>query len=144
MVCALRRVQRPDYVHFDLDPTDGESWPQVCETALVVHDALEALKMPNFAKTTGSRGIHIYVPITYGPVQKTVWAFAKQFAQSMESLHPKLITSEYRIAKRPKNHVLVDYNQNAWGGLWLPFIPCGPSRKHLSPRQSPGRKWRKA
>jgi bifunctional non-homologous end joining protein LigD len=108
-------VQRPDYVHFDLDPTDGATWEQVCETALVVHDALEALKMPNFAKTTGSRGIHIYVPIVYGPVQKTVWAFAKQFAQSMESLHPKLITSEYRIAKRPKNHVLVDYNQNAWG-----------------------------
>jgi bifunctional non-homologous end joining protein LigD len=108
-------VDRPDYVHFDLDPTDGAAWEQVCETALVVHDALEALKMPNFAKTTGSRGIHIYVPIVYGPVQKTVWAFAKQFAQSMESLNPRLITSEYRIAKRPRKHVLVDYNQNAWG-----------------------------
>ena len=108
-------VQRPDYVHFDLDPTEGARWEHVLDTALMVHQALDALKMTSYAKTTGSRGIHIYVPIVYGPEQKTVWAFAKQFAQSMEALHPKLITSEYRIAKRPKKHVLVDYNQNAWG-----------------------------
>src|SRR6476646_6958869 len=47
-------VQRPDYVHFDLDPTEGASWEQVCETALLVHQALESLQMPSFAKTTGS------------------------------------------------------------------------------------------
>jgi bifunctional non-homologous end joining protein LigD len=108
-------VQRPDYLHFDLDPTLGASWEQVSETALAVHTALDALKMPNLAKTTGSRGIHIYVPIVFGPTQKEVWSFAKQFAQTMASLHPKLITAEYRIAKRPKKQVLLDYNQNAWG-----------------------------
>src|SRR5215472_13369767 len=47
-------VQRPDYLHFDLDPTPGADFQQVLETALVVHDALDALKMPSFAKTTGS------------------------------------------------------------------------------------------
>ncbi len=108
-------VNRPDYLHFDLDPVEGAHFEQVCETALIVHEALDALKIPNYAKTTGSRGIHIYVPIVRGPLQKQVWTFAKQLAQSMEHLHPELITAEYRVAKRPKRHVLVDYNQNAWG-----------------------------
>jgi bifunctional non-homologous end joining protein LigD len=108
-------TDRPDYLHFDLDPVPDAEMEQVCETALVVREALDALKMPNYAKTTGSRGIHVYVPIVRGPTQKQVWTFAKQLAQGLEQLHPKLITAEYRIAKRPKNHVLVDYNQNAWG-----------------------------
>jgi len=108
-------VHRPDYLHFDLDPVEGTEFGRVRETALLVHEALERLKMPNFAKTTGSRGIHIYVPISRGPTQKQVWTFAKEFALNMARLHPQLITAEYRVAKRPKGRVLVDYNQNAWG-----------------------------
>src|SRR5690349_7900370 len=108
-------VHRPDYLHFDLDPVPGAGFDKVRQTALIVHEALEALKIPSFAKTTGSRGIHVYVPIVRGPEQKQVWTFAKDFAQSLERLHPELITAEYRIAKRPKGRVLVDYNQNAWG-----------------------------
>lgn len=108
-------VNRPDYVHFDLDPVKGADFDDVLKTALLVHDALNALNLPNYPKTTGSRGIHIYVPIERGPLQKEVWTFAKRFAQSMEKLYPDLITAEYKIAKRPEGHVLVDYNQNAWG-----------------------------
>jgi bifunctional non-homologous end joining protein LigD len=108
-------VDRPDYLHFDLDPVEGAHFGRVREVALLVHEALDALNIPNLAKTTGSRGIHVYVPIVRGPTQKQVWTFAKEFAQSMARLHPNLITAEYRIAKRPKGHVLVDYNQNAWG-----------------------------
>src|SRR6185295_14321577 len=111
-------VDRPDYVHFDLDPVKGTPevpFERVLETALVVRDGLEALGMPALAKTTGSRGIHVYVPIQRGPTQKDVWGFAKRFAQSLEALQPKLITAEYVIAKRPAGRVLVDYNQNAWG-----------------------------
>src|SRR5687767_13389457 len=106
-------VDRPDYVHFDLDPVKGPApvpFARVRETALVVREGLAALGLPSFAKTTGSRGIHVYVPIVRGPAQKDVWSFAKRFAQSLEALHPKLITAEYRIARRPKGHVLVDYN----------------------------------
>lgn len=108
-------VDRPDYVHFDLDPTPGATFEHVRETALAVHGALDALRMPNFAKTTGSRGIHIYVPIVRGPVQKQVWTFAKAFAQTVARANPTLITAEYKVEKRPRRHVLVDYNQNAWG-----------------------------
>jgi bifunctional non-homologous end joining protein LigD len=108
-------VDRPDYMHFDLDPVPGATFGQVLKTALVVRDSLSGLKMPSYPKTTGSRGIHVYVPIKCGPVQKQVWAFAKALAKKLEAAHPELITAEYRVAKRPADRVLVDYNQNAWG-----------------------------
>jgi bifunctional non-homologous end joining protein LigD len=108
-------VDRPDALHFDLDPVPKADFAQVRESALIVRDGLDALGMPNYAKTTGSRGIHVYVPIVRGPNQKQVWAVAKEFAHSIAKLSPKLMTAEYRIAKRPADRVLVDYNQNAWG-----------------------------
>ncbi len=107
-------VHRPDYVHFDLDPVKGTSFRRVLETSLLVRDALSALQIRNYAKTRGSRGIHVYVPIVRGPDQKQVWAFAKKFSKELEQRHPKVVTAEYRVAKRPKGRVLVDYNQNAW------------------------------
>ena len=111
---ACDDVDRPDYLHFDLDPGSA-TWEQVLEAARIVHAALATLKMRSFAKTTGSKGIHVYVPIVRGPVQKDVWTFAKALAQELASRHPRLLTSEYKVARRPKGRVLVDYNQNAWG-----------------------------
>jgi len=110
-------TDRPDYLHFDLDPVKGggTSFATVRAVALHVRDALVDLGITPYAKTSGSAGIHIYVPIERGPLQKEVWTFAKAFAQTMERLHPDVITAEYRIAKRPAGRVLVDYNQNAWG-----------------------------
>jgi bifunctional non-homologous end joining protein LigD len=107
-------VDRPDYLHFDLDPGSA-TWDQVLESARIVHDALTTLKMPAYAKTTGSKGIHVYVPIVRGPLQKQVWTFAKALAQELAGRHATLMTSEYKVAKRPKGRVLLDYNQNAWG-----------------------------
>ena len=107
-------VHRPDYLHFDLDPVEGTSFQRVLEAALLVRDALDALDITSYAKTTGSRGIHVYVPIVRGPDQKQVWSFAKKFSKELEQQHPRIVTAEYRVAKRPKGRVLVDYNQNAW------------------------------
>jgi bifunctional non-homologous end joining protein LigD len=108
-------VDRPDYLHFDLDPGVGATFDRVIETAQVVHEALDTLKMPSVVKTTGSKGLHVYVPIVRGPVQKQVWTFAKALAQELAVRHPGLITGEYRRDKRPRGRVLVDYNQNRWG-----------------------------
>jgi bifunctional non-homologous end joining protein LigD len=108
-------VDRPDYVHFDLDPGAGAGFDRVRETGLIVKEALDALKMPSLVKTTGSKGLHVYVPIVRGPAQKQVWTFAKALAQELAVRHPAIVTSEYRVAKRPHGRVLVDYNQNAWG-----------------------------
>jgi bifunctional non-homologous end joining protein LigD len=102
-------VDRPDYLHFDLDPVPEASFDRVRETALIVRDTLTGLGMPSYPKTTGSKGVHIYVPIVRGPLQKQVWTFAKEIARMLASKHPQLITAEYKVAKRPA------YNQNAWG-----------------------------
>jgi bifunctional non-homologous end joining protein LigD len=107
-------VDRPDYLHFDLDPSPGADFQQVLETALIVRDALKERDMPSYPKTSGSRGVHGYVPIASGPLQKQVWAFAKSLAKEIAAKHPDVITAQYRVANRPERHVLVDYNQNVW------------------------------
>lgn len=108
-------TDRPDHLHFDLDPGPAAPFARVRETALAVRDALEAMGMRPLVKTSGASGMHVYVPIVRGPVQKDVWRFAKALARQLAQRHPKLITAEYRIADRPRGRVLVDYNQNAWG-----------------------------
>ncbi|HTK29746.1 MAG TPA: non-homologous end-joining DNA ligase [Vicinamibacterales bacterium] len=119
-------VDRPDYVHFDLDPGPGAGFDRVLETARAVHEALDALKMPSVVKTTGSRGLHVYVPIVRGPEQKDVWTFAKALAQELAARNPGLITAEYRVAKRPPGRVLVDYNQNRWGSTLASIYSVRP------------------
>jgi bifunctional non-homologous end joining protein LigD len=122
-------VYEPDYVNFDLDPVEGTGFAKVLETALLVRDGLAALKIKSYAKTTGSRGVHVYVPIVRGPQQKDVWAFAKKFSRELAARHPKLITAEYRVAKRPAGHVLVDYNQNAWNRTLASVYSVRPKPK---------------
>jgi bifunctional non-homologous end joining protein LigD len=122
-------VDRPDYLHFDLDPVEGTPFEKVRDTALVVKQAMDALKIPAYAKTTGSKGIHVYVPIERGPTQKQVWTFAKEIANVLEAQFPALVTAEYRVAKRPKGRVLVDYNQNAWGRTLASIYSVRPRPK---------------
>ncbi|MDQ2977085.1 MAG: non-homologous end-joining DNA ligase [Acidobacteriota bacterium] len=122
-------VDRPDYLHFDLDPVPGASFQKVIETALILRQALESLKMPCYAKTTGSKGIHIYVPIERGPTQKQVWGFAKEFAHAIAAQAPKVVTAIYTVSKRPRGRVLVDYNQNAWGRTLASIYSVRPRPK---------------
>ena len=122
-------VDRPDYLHFDLDPVPGVGFDRVRRVALIVREGLEQLGMTCYAKTTGATGMHVYVPIVRGPLQKQVWTFAKAFAQTLAKLHPDLITAEYLIAKRPAGRVLVDYNQNAWGKTLASVYSVRPQPK---------------
>ena len=108
-------TNRPDFLNFDLDPARGATFATARETAMAVRDALEELGMKPMVKTSGSEGLHLYVAIARGPTQKEVWTFAKQLAKRLEKEHPRLITTEFLVADRPRGRVLVDYNQNAWG-----------------------------
>jgi bifunctional non-homologous end joining protein LigD len=119
-------VDRPDCLHFDLDPGEGAPFDRVREAALVVRDALESLGMKPLVKTSGSKGLHVYVPIVRGPEQKQVWTFAKALAVELAARHPALMTSEYRVANRPKGRVLVDYNQNRWGSTLASIYSVRP------------------
>lgn len=107
-------VDRPDYLHFDIDPGDAP-FRRVREVALLLRDALATLKITSYVKTSGSKGLHVYVPIDRGPTQKQVWSVAKAIATELALRRPKIITAEYRVKNRPPGRVLLDYNQNAWG-----------------------------
>ena len=85
------------------------------EASLLVRRALDTLEMPSYPKTSGSKGVHVYVPIKRGPTQKEVWTFTKALAMTLAERYPTVMTAQYRVAKRPRGRVLVDYNQNAWG-----------------------------
>lgn len=119
-------VNRPDYVHFDLDPGDAP-FSAVREAALLLDETLRGLGMPTFAKTSGQKGIHVYVPIKRGPVQKQVWTFAKTVSVELAKKYPSLMTAVYVRAKRPPRRVLVDYNQNRWGSTLASIYSVRPT-----------------
>ena len=107
------RPDRPDWVMFDLDPAEGSGFEEVIEVALLVRQALEALELESVPKTSGSRGIHVLVPI----VRRHDYAAAREFAGivagALARAHPGLVTTEWTRAKR--KGVLVDANQNGPG-----------------------------
>jgi bifunctional non-homologous end joining protein LigD len=120
-------IDRPDYVHFDLDPGTGATFARVRDCALIVGDALEGLGMKPLVKTSGSKGMHVYVPIVRGPVQGAVWTFAKALAVELASRHRSLMTTVYRVASRPAGRVLVDYNQNRRGATLASVYSVRPT-----------------
>ncbi len=84
--------------------------------------------MPSYPKTSGSKGVHVYVPIKRGPTQKDVWTFTKALAMTLAERYPAILTAQYRVAKRPRGRVLVDYNQNAWGRTLASVYSVRPTR----------------
>jgi bifunctional non-homologous end joining protein LigD len=125
---------RPDFLHFDLDPVKDPkagitAFARVRQAALLVRAALDELGMPSYAKTSGSNGIHVYVPIARGPEQHDVWRFAKALGAALAAKHPDVLTAEYTIAKRPAGLVLVDYNQNAWGRTLASIYSVRPTAR---------------
>lgn len=120
---------RPLYIHFDMDPVEGTPFRVVREGALVVRDVLQGLKMKPFVKTSGSTGVHIYVAIDVSLTQHEVWAIAKAIGHQIAKAHPDILTSEYRIAKRPAGRVLVDYNQNAFGKTLASIYSVRPNEE---------------
>jgi bifunctional non-homologous end joining protein LigD len=107
------RPDRPDWVMFDLDPSDDAGFGEVIEVALLVRQALEVLELESVPKTSGSRGIHVLVPVTRRHGFDDVREFAGIIAGALARAHPGLVTTEWTRAKR--RGVLVDANQNGPG-----------------------------
>ena len=106
---------KPDYLVIDLDPVEGTRFEKVRSAALQVKEALDAWALPAFIKTSGNTGLHLFVPIVRGPTQREVHAVARDIAVAIAARHPRLFTTEYRIANRPRGTVLLDFNQNSAG-----------------------------
>jgi len=104
-------LDHPDELRVDLDPVPGVKWPQVRQVALVARDVLETVGMAGFPKTSGKRGLHIYVRIErrwgFDEVRRAALALAREVERRM----PQLATSKWW--KEERHGVFVDYNQNA-------------------------------
>jgi bifunctional non-homologous end joining protein LigD len=107
------KPERPDWVMFDLDPSDGAGFEDVVEVARLVKQTLKLLELESFPKTSGSRGIHVVVPIARRHVFPEVREFASIVGSALERTHPGLVTTQWSKAKR--KGVLVDANQNRPG-----------------------------
>ena len=107
------RPDLPDWVMFDLDPSEGSGFPDVVEVALLVKQTLDLLELESFPKTSGSRGIHVLVPIARRHSYAEVREFAGIVAGALARAHPGLVTTEW--VKEKRRGVLVDANQNGPG-----------------------------
>ena len=102
--------EKPDNVMIDLDPAEGATWADVKEVAHAVKGVLDDLGIVGFPKTTGSRGIHVLVPITRRYTFEESRAFALRVGQLARERLPKLVTLEFSKAKR--RGIYIDYLQN--------------------------------
>jgi bifunctional non-homologous end joining protein LigD len=107
------RPERPDWVMFDLDPSEGADFEDVVAVARLVKETLDLVELEGFPKTSGSRGVHILVPIARRHTFAEAREFASIIAGALARAHPDLVTTEW--SKRKRRGVLVDANQNGTG-----------------------------
>jgi bifunctional non-homologous end joining protein LigD len=111
---TVAHLDQPDYLMLDLDPKEAP-WKNVLDVALVCKEVFDELGLPSFPKTSGSSGIHIYLPLKpkydFGKVAQVATALASEVAGRV----PKIATIQRSLAKRQKQQVYVDAMQNARG-----------------------------
>jgi bifunctional non-homologous end joining protein LigD len=111
---TLKHLDKPDWIAIDLDPKSAP-WENVLQVALVVKEVADEIGLQAFPKTSGSSGIHIYVPLKPANEYDKVGEFARLFATEVAQRAPKIATVERTIAKRKSTQVYVDWMQNARG-----------------------------
>jgi bifunctional non-homologous end joining protein LigD len=106
-----RRLEQPDRVVIDLDPGTSVGWPEVVGAARLVRDALRAISLESFVKTTGGRGVHIVVPIAPDAAWGECLEFARLFARTLVTRQAAMFTDKFAKAGR-EDKILVDYLRN--------------------------------
>jgi bifunctional non-homologous end joining protein LigD len=110
-----RDLDRPDWVVFDLDPGEGVEFAAVCEIAMSLKEVMGRAGLECFAKSSGSRGVHVYAPLKPVHGYEEVADFAERVASIIATERPDLATVERSLKKRPRGSVYVDHFQNARG-----------------------------
>lgn len=117
MNSRIDQLDRPDWLAFDLDPSDG--FDSAARVALLLRARLEDHGLEGFVKTSGGRGLHVFVPLRRGATQEAVRTYAVRIAQELAVQNPKLVTTEVRKARR-RAPVYVDVMRNADGQTIVP------------------------
>lgn len=111
---TVKKLNKPDWIALDLDPKQAP-WENVLQVALIVKEVCDELGLKAFPKTSGSSGIHIYLPLKPRNEYERVTEFAKLLAGEIAQRAPTIATVERTIAKRKRDQVYVDWMQNARG-----------------------------
>jgi bifunctional non-homologous end joining protein LigD len=111
---TIKRLDKPDWIAIDLDPKKAP-WENVLQVALMVKEVADEIGLEVFPKTSGSSGLHIYVPLKPTNEYDKAAEFARLFASEVARRAPKIATVERAIAKRASTQVYVDWMQNARG-----------------------------
>jgi bifunctional non-homologous end joining protein LigD len=111
---TLKHLGKPDYLMLDLDPKQAP-WENVLQVAMICKEVFDELGLPAFPKTSGSSGIHIYLPLKPNHDYRKVAAIAEGLAAEVARRAPKIATIQRSLAKRLKQQVYVDAMQNARG-----------------------------
>lgn len=112
---SLPDLEHPDYLVLDLDPSKKNTFDDVIETALQVHEVLESVKVKGYCKTSGSTGIHIYIPMGGKYDFDQVKDFAHILMKQVNEKLPKITTLERSLQKRDDKKIYLDYLQNRTG-----------------------------
>jgi bifunctional non-homologous end joining protein LigD len=107
-------LDKPSYAIFDFDPAEGSTWDQVCGAAQLLRVALGQLDLAGYPKLSGSRGLHVYVPLDPVHGFSRVRRFVGEVGQYLAAANPDDVTMEWDKPKR-KGKVFVDHNRNAFG-----------------------------
>jgi bifunctional non-homologous end joining protein LigD len=111
---TVKHLDKPDWIAIDLDPKKAP-WENVLQVALVVKQVADEIGLKAFPKTSGSSGIHVYIPLKPTNDYEKVAEFSKLLAGEVAQRAPKIATVERAIAKRKSTQVYVDWMQNARG-----------------------------
>ncbi|MBF5026822.1 DNA ligase D [Planobacterium oryzisoli] len=111
----LETIDNPDYLVLDLDPSEGNSFQDVIETALAVKEILDLGEIQGYCKTSGSSGIHIYIPMGAEYNFDHVRHFAHVLMKMVQKKLPTLTTLQRSLSKRDRNKIYLDYLQNRKG-----------------------------
>jgi bifunctional non-homologous end joining protein LigD len=125
--------RQPDWVCFDIDPESGK-FADAARAGLYVKEALDALKLESFPKTSGSRGMHILVPIRAETDASDVLSFAEAVGQRVAAAHPDELTVEHSIAAR-RDRVYLDPFRNGFGQTVV--APYSVRRRDKAPISTP-------
>jgi len=108
---VFEEVERPNRIVFDLDPGEQIEWPDVVRSARMVRDALAALQLESYVKTTGGRGLHVVVPLAPHADWAQCLEFSRALSERFEAAQPDLYTTAFAKAGRARK-ILIDYLRN--------------------------------
>lgn len=111
----IQKIENPDWMVIDIDPSDKNTFDDVIETAQVVHEILEGVKVPSYCKTSGASGLHVYIPLGAKYHYDQVKDFGNIIAMMVTDQLPDTTTLERSLSKRADNKIYVDYLQNRRG-----------------------------